>query len=242
MRTHIEILAVADCPHVEDARQRCVDASASLADVDITTTVVTNENHAQRLGMRGSPTILIDGQNRFDDPATATSCSCRVGPDAIPTTTAIKTALRTPRLGFSAGSEPGGSNVVVHRLVGVYHASGTPWGELSYWLKARLGSTHCALCDITHGAVREKAEWQTCRRQLAIPFDTVHLNERDPQLAAFTDHHTPCVVADTSAGFIMVADRAELAACDGDPTGLIDTIARNTTALGLSLSNPADPD
>jgi glutaredoxin len=237
MTTHIEILAVADCPHVEGARQRCIDASVDLADVDITTTVVSDEDHADRLGMRGSPTILIDGENLFDEPGTATSCSCRVGSDAIPTITAISDALRTSRLGFSDKDESGGSDVVVHRLIGIYHASGTPWGELSYWLKARIGSTHCALCDITHGAVREKAEWQTCRRQLAAPFDTVHLNERDPQLTEFTKNRTPCIVADTSAGLIMVVDAAELAACEGNPSDLIDTIARNSDALGLNLSH-----
>jgi hypothetical protein len=127
------------------------------------------------------------------------------------------------------------SGVVVRRFIGVYHASGTPWGELSYWLRARMGTTHCALCDITHGAVREKAEWQTCRRQLPVAFDTVHLNERDDRLAAFTDERTPCVVADTSAGLVMVVDTAELAACDGAPACLIEAVARNAAAVGLEL-------
>jgi hypothetical protein len=132
-------------------------------------------------------------------------------------------------------------DVAVHRLVGVYHASGTPWGELSYWVKARLGVSHCTLCDITHGAVREKAEWRACRSRLAVPFDTVHLDERDEALTVFTNHRTPCVVADTSAGLIMLVDPAELAACQGAPARLIDTLARNAAALGLDLAPLADP-
>lgn len=124
---------------------------------------------------------------------------------------------------------------VVHRLIGIYHASGTPWGELSYWLKARIGTTHCALCDITHGAVREKTEWQACRRQLTIPFDTVHLNERNEKLAAFTDQRTPCVVADTATGYVMVVDAVELAGCAGSPACLIEAVGRNAASLGLDL-------
>lgn len=223
MTTHIEILAVADCPHAAVAVQRCRDASADLADVSITTTVVHDEDQAQRLGMRGSPTILINGDNRFDEPDTATSCSCRVGPDAVPSPDALRSWLKP----------------VVQRLVGIYHASGTPWGELSYWLKARLGRTHCALCDITHGAVREKPEWQACRRELSVPFDTVHLDERDDLLAAFTEGRTPCVVAETSSGLYMVVDTAELAACDGAPACLVEAVERNADALGFELAESA---
>ena len=60
------------------------------------------------------------------------------------------------------------------RLVGVYDADATFRGELSYWVGARLGRRHCALCDITHGTVRERPEWAACRTGLPIPFDTFH--------------------------------------------------------------------
>jgi hypothetical protein len=128
------------------------------------------------------------------------------------------------------------TNAPIDRLIGVYHASGTPWGELSYWLKARVGSTHCALCDITHGSVREKTEWKACRRQLPVPFDTVHLNERDERLAAFTDGQTPCVVAETAAGLVMLVDPVELIGCTGSPDCLISTVSRNAAARGLALT------
>jgi hypothetical protein len=123
----------------------------------------------------------------------------------------------------------------VQRLVGVYHASGTPWGELSYWLKARVGAAHCALCDITHGSVREKAEWKQCRTRLPIPLETVHLDERDEALRAFTDGRTPCVVAATDDGFVMLVDDAELAGCDGSPGCLVTAISTNASTLGLDL-------
>ncbi len=121
------------------------------------------------------------------------------------------------------------------RLVGVYNASGTPWGEVSYWLKARAGGTHCALCDITHGAVREKAEWKQCRTRLPVPLVTVHLNERDDTLRSITEGHTPCVVAETTVGLVMLVDQVELAACASSPECLVDAISTNAAAVGLDL-------
>ncbi|MEZ5239326.1 MAG: hypothetical protein R2716_10415 [Microthrixaceae bacterium] len=123
----------------------------------------------------------------------------------------------------------------IQSLVGVYHASGTPWGEVSYWLKARLGSAHCALCDITHGSVREKAEWKRCRTALPVPFDTVHLDERTAELRDFTEGRTPCVVAETPGGPVMLVDAAELQRCEGSPGCLVQAIEANSVALGLDL-------
>jgi hypothetical protein len=54
-----------------------------------------------------------------------------------------------------SSTKPGGDgDRRVVRLVGVYDADGTPRGEIAYWVGARLGRTHCALCDITHGPWR----------------------------------------------------------------------------------------
>ena len=36
----------------------------------------------------------------------------------------------------------------VRELIGVYDADGTLLGEARYWIGARLGQTHRALCDI----------------------------------------------------------------------------------------------
>jgi hypothetical protein len=51
-------------------------------------------------------------------------------------------------------------NQKIRRLVGVYNANGSVGGELAYFIGARLGRAHCALCDITHGLVRERATWK----------------------------------------------------------------------------------
>ena len=99
-------------------------------------------------------------------------------------------------------------------LVGVYHADGSLVGELRYvWGKIR-GTAHCALCDITHGAIREKASFRACREALPIPLRNVHLDERDPDVQAATEGHTPCVVGRTVDGeWEMVLDREALEQC-----------------------------
>lgn len=56
--------------------------------------------------------------------------------------------MRRPTLRDDRGMAP-----TLQRLVGVYDADGTVLGELSYFVKARLGRAHCSLCDITHGVV-----------------------------------------------------------------------------------------
>jgi hypothetical protein len=112
----------------------------------------------------------------------------------------------------------------VSELVGVYHATGTLIGELSYWVAARLGRGHCHLCDITHGAVREKSEWRSCRDALPVPFRTVHLDERSPAVAQATEGRTPCVVAITDDGVHLLLGPDELAGCKGSPLRLVEAV------------------
>jgi hypothetical protein len=100
--------------------------------------------------------------------------------------------------------------------VGVYHADGTLLGEIRYLIGKILGDGHCALCDITHGLVREKPEFQACRASLGIPFRTLHLNERDDDLRAFTEGKTPCVVGRSDDGWEFVLSSEDLEACSKD--------------------------
>jgi hypothetical protein len=131
--------------------------------------------------------------------------------------------------GMSARPEAAGSEDVV-ALTGVYHADGTVIGELRYWIGARLGRTHCALCDITHGSVREKPEWRARRDGLPVPFAAVHLDERTQAQRAVSDGRTPCVLAQTAAGEVeLLIGAAELEGCAGEPQALVAAI---TAALG----------
>src|SRR5437763_5438495 len=96
------------------------------------------------------------------------------------------------------------------RLVGVSAAVGTLRGELAYWVGARLGRAHCALCDITHGLVRERPEWRACRGGLPVPFDTFHRDDQPENVRALLRGAAPAVVAETTAGVELLLEPDEL--------------------------------
>ncbi len=128
------------------------------------------------------------------------------------------------------------ARTTVRRLTGVYNAKGSVRGELTYWIGARLGTAHCALCDVTHGVLREKREWRECRAQLPVTFTAVHLDEQDEDLAAFTRSRTPCVVAETSGGLELLLDPVDLDACAGSPDSLVTRILAVAAERGLSFA------
>lgn len=119
-------------------------------------------------------------------------------------------------------------------LVGVYHAEGSLRGEIAYTVGKVLGRAHCALCDITHGALRRKRDFDACAAGLPVPFDLVHLDERDPDVAAASEGATPCVLARTDDGVVLLVGPDELEACDGDPAALVAAIERAVAARELS--------
>jgi hypothetical protein len=124
------------------------------------------------------------------------------------------------------------------RLVGVYDADATFRGELSYWVGARLGRRHCALCDITHGPVRERREWSACRTGLAIPFDTFHRNDQPPQIRNAAGGQAPVVVAETDHGHVLLLLPTDLDGCDGSIEQLMEAIERAAVRLGLDWPAP----
>ena len=88
----------------------------------------------------------------------------------------------------------------IRELIGVYHADGGIAGELRYVVGKMRGTAHCALCDITHGTVRRKGEWDRACAAFDIPIRLVHLNERSPDEAAACTLGTPTVLARWSDG------------------------------------------
>jgi hypothetical protein len=95
----IEVLFVADCPHVERAVERAHEAltAAGVAGAVRTRRIDSTEDAAASR-MRGSPTILIDGRDHFVGPAGDGSLSCRLyrsaeGFDGAPTVEAIVEAI-----------------------------------------------------------------------------------------------------------------------------------------------------
>ena len=121
----------------------------------------------------------------------------------------------------------------ITRLVGVYDADGSLRGELSYWLHARVGKAHCALCDITHGLFRQRSDWRQCRDTLSVPFDTYHRDDQPDAVRAATGDTEPSVVAETADGVVMLLGPAELEACHASPEALVLAIDTALAAHGL---------
>lgn len=120
---------------------------------------------------------------------------------------------------------------MITRLTGVYDAEGSLAGELRYLAARTFGGHHCALCDITHGRLREKAAWRDARAQLPVPFAAVHLDERSPAVQAATDGHGACVVAEHDDGRIEhLLTTAELEACHGDPDRFVAAVQAKLAA------------
>ena len=104
---------------------------------------------------------------------------------------------------------------VVTALTGVYQADGSLRGELTYALGKLMGTAHCALCDITHGLFTERADWQRCRDQLDVGFQTYHRNDAPEDVLA-VGSPAPFVVARTDGGLVALLGPEELDACAGD--------------------------
>jgi hypothetical protein len=135
--------------------------------------------------------------------------------------------------------DPGGANSIV-RLVGVYDADGTLRGELAYWIGARLGRAHCALCDITHGAAREKSAWKACRAGLPVPFDTFHRDDQPDDVRAAIGDSLPAVAAETVGGVVTLLGPNELEACDGGVDALVAAIEQAVEAHALAWPSSVD--
>jgi hypothetical protein len=96
----IEVLTVADCPHRDVALDRLRDALrvAGRTDVPVIERQIDSFDAALAAGMRGSPTILIDGRDPFAPEGSEPSLSCRLyrstdGTDGAPTVAALVEVL-----------------------------------------------------------------------------------------------------------------------------------------------------
>ena len=98
----IQVLYFAGCPNAEAAQARVLEAAAGLPDVTVVTQQVDSPEDAERAGMRGSPTILVDGVDLFAEPGTEMSWACRLYRDphgtaaGVPSVDQLTQAL-TPR-------------------------------------------------------------------------------------------------------------------------------------------------
>jgi hypothetical protein len=93
----VAVLYFDGCPNWRTADQR-VSALADERGITVTRRKVTTSHEAEAVGLRGSPTILVDGRDPFargDEPA---GLSCRVyqtpdGPAGAPTMAQLRAVL-----------------------------------------------------------------------------------------------------------------------------------------------------
>ena len=102
------------------------------------------------------------------------------------------------------------------RLLGIYRADGGLRGELRYLAGHYLRGQSCSLCDITHSPFRRKAAWDEAVTGLGIPFDLLHLNELDADLAAYVGDDAAMVVGEHPAGLVTLLDNDDLVRLHGD--------------------------
>jgi hypothetical protein len=95
----IDLLYVPDCPNREAARNLVERALAGTQRVaTVREREVDSPEDARQLGMRGSPTILIDGADPFADPSQPGGLACRLyhneaGVGGVPTLRQLVEAL-----------------------------------------------------------------------------------------------------------------------------------------------------
>lgn len=124
----------------------------------------------------------------------------------------------------------------IRKLTGVYNVRGSVGGELAYVVGKLTGRAHCGLCDITHGLqLRTRAEWREHRARLSVPFETVHLDERSPEVARACPT-APCVLAHTGNGVVPLLGPAEIDACAGNVDALLAAVDRAADARGLAFA------
>ena len=66
------------CPNVDEAERQVRDALGDRSDVSLVRHRVADSEEAERVGMHGSPTILVDGTDPFATSETPVSWSCRI--------------------------------------------------------------------------------------------------------------------------------------------------------------------
>lgn len=95
----LTVLVVPECPHADLLDQRLDSVLTSWTELKVTRRTVTDLDQARQWGMRGSPTLLLDGVDPFAVPGQLPSLSCRLyrspegQADGAPSVEAIRQAI-----------------------------------------------------------------------------------------------------------------------------------------------------
>jgi len=103
MEMELMVLAVPDCPNAPLLEQRLAGLLAAQPGVIVTRRVITDPAEAARWGMRGSPTLLVDGRDPFPSPGPGPALACRLYPagdgrlEGAPAVSALRRVLGQAR-------------------------------------------------------------------------------------------------------------------------------------------------
>ena len=89
-------------------------------------------------------------------------------------------------------------------------------GDLAYALRKLRGEHPCALCELTHGLVRETREWTACARSLGSPVVGIYRDRLDAEQSRVAAGDLPCVLAATPAGLVKLMGAETIKSCEGD--------------------------
>lgn len=94
----ITLLYFEGCPNWKVAADRLAAVVAGRPDISVTHREVATSEEAERMGFHGSPSILVDGVDRFAEPGAAVGLSCRVhhtpdGPAGAPTLAQLREVI-----------------------------------------------------------------------------------------------------------------------------------------------------
>lgn len=75
---HLTILSVPGCPNAVLLDERLAIVLRGLTGISVSREVISDESDAAQRGMRGSPTLLIDGVDLLADARQQAGLSCRL--------------------------------------------------------------------------------------------------------------------------------------------------------------------
>lgn len=110
------------------------------------------------------------------------------------------------------------------QIIGVYHAESGLMGELKYIISKVMGTSNCALCDITHGwHPPGKTAWGQVVAQWGN-LNSLHINDQSPQMTALTKGKTPCILLAKEVSCEIIVSKEQLVNCEGDIQAMLALI------------------
>ncbi|MCP3805513.1 alkylmercury lyase family protein [Allokutzneria sp. A3M-2-11 16] len=202
----LRILTVPDCPNLLVLQQHLAEAVAGRDDVTITTEVVDTAERAARVGMNGSPTLLVDGVDPFVQPGQVPSLSCRLYRDGVPSVAELRAAVLAWRA-RTAPAEPA-ERALLQAILRAFAATGRPPSEAelqrSAPVLARLHDADAIRLD-PDGAIR-----------VAYPFSAIPTRHR-VRLASGVEVWAMCAI--DALGIPAMLDTDATITCADPVTG-----------------------